>query len=126
MRLEKRGLVDLARQAFSFPNARLEYVPQAQEQKALHHYLQFNFKVTLISEEKQEELAACRWMCRPATPCSTRRTCGSWRGWSRASLCGAAYRTAPLAGGGSEVSAATLQALLARAEAAVRQLCRSR
>ena len=37
---------------------RLDFVPQAQEQSELHHYLQFNFKVTVIGEEKQEDLAS--------------------------------------------------------------------
>ncbi|MBP8293304.1 MAG: hypothetical protein KAX65_11060 [Caldilineaceae bacterium] len=58
VRLEKRGLVELARKIFGFPNARLDFVPQTQERSELHHYLQFNFKVTILSEEKQEDLAS--------------------------------------------------------------------
>ncbi len=58
VRLEKRGLVELARKTFGFPNARLDFVPQTQERSELHHYLQFNFKVTILSEEKQEDLAS--------------------------------------------------------------------
>jgi hypothetical protein len=56
VRLEKRGLVELARKSFSLPNARLDFTPNTQEHSELHHYLQFNFKVTFLSEEKQEEL----------------------------------------------------------------------
>jgi hypothetical protein len=57
VRLEKRGLLDLARKQFSFPNARVEGLPKREEASELHHYLQMNFKVTVVSEEKQEELA---------------------------------------------------------------------
>ena len=57
VRLDKRGLAELAHKTFSFPNARLDATPKAQEQGALHHYLHCNFKITLIGEEKQEELA---------------------------------------------------------------------
>lgn len=55
VRLDKRGLVDLARKQFSLPNARIEFVPKTQERSELHHYLQFNFKATILSEEKQED-----------------------------------------------------------------------
>lgn len=58
VRLEKRGLVELARKTFGFPNARLDFVPKTQERSELHHYLQLNFKVTILSEEKQEELTS--------------------------------------------------------------------
>ena len=37
---------------------RLDFVPKTQEQGELHHYLRLNFKVTIVSEEKQEELAS--------------------------------------------------------------------
>ncbi len=58
VRLEKRGLVELARKTLGFPNARLDFVPKTQEQGELHHYLRLNFKVTIVGEEKQEELAS--------------------------------------------------------------------
>jgi hypothetical protein len=57
VRLEKRGLLDLARKQFSFPNARVDALPNREETRELHHYLQMNFKVAIVSEEKQEELA---------------------------------------------------------------------
>ena len=55
VRLDKRGLVDLARKQFGLPNARADFVPKTQECSELHHYLQFNFKATILSEEKQED-----------------------------------------------------------------------
>jgi hypothetical protein len=58
VRLEKRGLFELARKEFSFPNARIEALPMREESRELHHYVQFNFKVTTIGEEKQEEQAS--------------------------------------------------------------------
>jgi hypothetical protein len=57
VRLEKRGLLDLARKQFSFPNARIDGLPDRQEARELHHYLLMNFKAAIVSEEKQEELA---------------------------------------------------------------------
>ncbi len=58
VRLQKTGLLDLARKQFGFPNARLDGVPKVQEERELHHYVQFNFKITIITEEKQESQAA--------------------------------------------------------------------
>lgn len=60
VRLDKRGLADLARQALSFPNARLVKVPgQDDESKtespALGHYVRFNFKAALSTDEKREQ-----------------------------------------------------------------------
>jgi hypothetical protein len=75
VRLDKRGLADLARQALSFPNARLVGSspprvggteggsnPSASlrtglsESPALGHYVLFNFKAALITDEKREQL----------------------------------------------------------------------
>lgn len=66
VRLDKRGLADLARQALSFPNARLVEVPETanlrqnnepqSESPALGHYVRFNFKAALITDEKREQL----------------------------------------------------------------------
>ena len=58
VRLDKQGLLDLARKGYTFPNARLSPKANATQGRALHHYLRFNFKVALISDEKQEFLAS--------------------------------------------------------------------
>ncbi len=54
VRPEKPGLYAAAEKAFSLPNARLFPVPDAAEQVRLHHYVRFNFKVSLIADEKRE------------------------------------------------------------------------
>jgi len=56
VRLDKRGLADLARQTLSFPNARLVEVEGQAESPALGHYVRFNFKAALITDEKREQL----------------------------------------------------------------------
>jgi hypothetical protein len=56
VRLDKRGLLDVAAKALSFPNARLSAQRQATELVALHHYLRCNFKATFLSDEKQEQI----------------------------------------------------------------------
>ena len=58
VRLDKHGLAELAQKTFTFPNARLDAVPGAIECSLLHHYVVFNFKVTFVSEEKQEQLTS--------------------------------------------------------------------
>ncbi len=58
VRLDKRGLVELAHKQVRLPNARLDLVPKMQERSEQHHYLQFNFKATILSEEKQEEVVS--------------------------------------------------------------------
>jgi hypothetical protein len=58
VRPEKRGLAELAAKTLSFPNARLSPKQDASEQRALHHYLRFNFKVMFVSDEKQEQLVS--------------------------------------------------------------------
>ncbi len=57
VRTDKRGLAELARQHFSLANARIDELPNTQEEAAQHHYLLCNFQITLLSEEKREELA---------------------------------------------------------------------
>ncbi|MCC6458684.1 MAG: hypothetical protein IT328_27295 [Caldilineaceae bacterium] len=57
VRTEKRGLAELARQHFGLANARMDELPATQEEAVRHHYLLCNFKITLLSEEKREELA---------------------------------------------------------------------
>jgi hypothetical protein len=121
VRLEKRGLVELARKTFGFPNARLDYVPQTQERSELHHYLQFNFKVTILSEEKQEDLASVLMDVQAGhavtDPAQLRML--------------AVYDTTPVfegfplaqprwIGAGEPLALETLHALLARAETATR------
>jgi len=61
VRLEKRGLAELGRKAFSFPNARLVESPRASEGRALFHLLQVNFKVALVTDEKRERFVSA-WM----------------------------------------------------------------
>jgi len=58
VRLEKPGLYDLTAKTFSFANARLSAARNAVEQSALHHYLRLNFKATLLSDEKQEQIVS--------------------------------------------------------------------
>ena len=54
-RLEKRGIATLAQQTFSVPNARVK-PGKGGDFAAKFHYLQFNFKVTYDSDEKEEEI----------------------------------------------------------------------
>jgi hypothetical protein len=58
VRLDKRGLLALARQALAIPNARLSAVPHKSEAAALCHYVRFNFKAALITDEKRERLVS--------------------------------------------------------------------
>ncbi len=58
VRLEKRGLFDLASKTWALPNARLTPTRDGQEQAALHQYLRFNFKATFLSDEKQEQIVS--------------------------------------------------------------------
>jgi hypothetical protein len=54
VRLDKRGLADLAGKTLSFPNARLFAVAKTEERAALYHYVRFNFKASLITDEVRE------------------------------------------------------------------------
>src|SRR5258706_1653795 len=56
LRLEKTGLLELARAAISLPNASLVEVPRAAETRALFRLVRFNFRAALISDEKHERL----------------------------------------------------------------------
>jgi len=58
LRLDKRGLFGLARQSLAFPNARLSEVERKGETAALCHYVRFNFKAALITDEKRERLVS--------------------------------------------------------------------
>lgn len=61
VRLEKPGLFGLIEKSLQFPNARLFAIPKAQEKPALYDTVRFNFKVSLISDEKRE-LVKPVWM----------------------------------------------------------------
>lgn len=56
VRLEKKGLFDLAFKKFRITNARLTPKKGAEEQATLHHYLRCNFKVAFLTHEKQEHI----------------------------------------------------------------------
>jgi len=58
LRLDKRGLLALARQALAFPNARLSELERKGRSAALCHYVRFNFKAALITDEKRERLVS--------------------------------------------------------------------
>ena len=58
IRLEKHGLVDLAREAVALPNARLVEAPRQTEARVTSHYVRFNFKAALITDEKREQLVS--------------------------------------------------------------------
>src|SRR3990172_497528 len=59
--LEKPKLYQVIEKAISLPNAKMFPVPSAAEQAGLHHYVRFNFKVSLIADEKRE-LILPLWM----------------------------------------------------------------
>jgi hypothetical protein len=61
IRPEKPKLYEVIEKAISLPNAKLFPVPGVAEQIKLHHYLRFNFKVSLIADEKRE-LILSLWM----------------------------------------------------------------
>lgn len=58
VRPEKPSLYAAIEKAISLPNAKLFPVPSAMEQARLHHYARFNFKVSLIADEKRELIPA--------------------------------------------------------------------
>jgi hypothetical protein len=58
VRLDKRGLAELAHKTLAFPNARLSEVPRQAESSALCHYVRFNFKAALLTDEKREQLVS--------------------------------------------------------------------
>src|SRR5574341_1048015 len=53
VRLDKRGLAELARKTLAFPNARLAEIPRQSESPALCHYVRFNFKAAMLTDEKR-------------------------------------------------------------------------
>jgi hypothetical protein len=58
VRPDKRGLLALARQALILPNARLAEMPRQSETVAACHYVRFNFRAALITDEKEEQLVS--------------------------------------------------------------------
>ncbi len=54
VRPEKPGLYAVIEKATSLPNAKMFPVPGAATQVRMHHYARFNFKVSLIADEKRE------------------------------------------------------------------------
>ena len=61
VRLEKPGLFDVIKKTLALPNARLFPVHGVMERKRMYHYLRFNFKASLIADEKREMLLPI-WM----------------------------------------------------------------
>jgi hypothetical protein len=59
-RLEKPGLAALAEKTYEFPNARLSQL-KAGERRRMHQYVCFNFKTSLIADEKREMIVPL-WM----------------------------------------------------------------
>ncbi len=58
VRLEKLGLFEAIQKELGLPNARLRSQKNAMARPQLHHYVRFNFKVALITDEKHEELVS--------------------------------------------------------------------
>ena len=58
VRLDKGDLSSRARAALSFPNATLAEVPGTMEARAMFASVRFNFKATLVSDEKREQLVS--------------------------------------------------------------------
>ncbi len=55
VRLQKRGIAELAQRTYALPNARIKPGRRG-DLTAKFHYLRFNFKVTYESDEKEEEI----------------------------------------------------------------------
>ncbi len=61
VRPEKPGLPSEIEKAFSLPNAKIFFIPAEKEKIRHHHYARFNFKVSLVADEKRE-LVLPVWM----------------------------------------------------------------
>jgi hypothetical protein len=61
LRPEKPGLYSVIEKTISLPNAKMFAYTKEAEQVKLHHYLRFNFKVSLMADEKRE-LILPLWM----------------------------------------------------------------
>lgn len=58
VRLERSGLFQLIKDELAFPNAWLRPLKNAVVAPRTYYYVRFNFKVALVTDEKQEELAS--------------------------------------------------------------------
>jgi hypothetical protein len=58
VRLEKRDLFEVIKKETTLPNAWILPADDAAPQARMHYYVRFNFKVTLLSDEKEEKLAS--------------------------------------------------------------------
>ena len=58
VRLDKRGLADIARNTFTLPKGRLISGPDSFETRQVFHYVRFNFRATFTSDEKNEVLTS--------------------------------------------------------------------
>jgi hypothetical protein len=54
LRLEKPGLYEVIEKVISLPNAKMFLPMNASPKVSLHHYVRFNFKVSLVADEKRE------------------------------------------------------------------------
>jgi hypothetical protein len=54
LRLEKPGLFGTIEKALAFSNAKMFQAPRAVERRVIYHYIRFNFKASLIADEKHE------------------------------------------------------------------------
>ena len=61
VRPDKPGFASEIEKAFSLPNAKIFFLPAGKETIRQHHYVRFNFKVSLVADEKRE-LVLPVWM----------------------------------------------------------------
>lgn len=61
VRPDKPGFTSEIEKAFSLPNAKIFPIPAEKEKIRHHHYVRFNFKVSLVADEKRE-LVLPVWM----------------------------------------------------------------
>ena len=61
VRLEKPGMFAVIEKALGLPNAKLFPVKTAVERRCMYHYVRFNFKASLVADEKRELLLPV-WM----------------------------------------------------------------
>ncbi len=61
VRLEKPGLLAVIEKTLQIPNSRVFAIPGAMERRRLYHYVRFNFKASLIADEKREVILPV-WM----------------------------------------------------------------
>ncbi len=61
VRPDKPGFASEIEKAFSLPNAKIFFLPAEKEKIHQHHYVRFNFKVSLVADEKRE-LVLPVWM----------------------------------------------------------------